>query len=158
MLLLFVFVLVAIAIWVLYRQREPRAPDTRPLPTPNATPRPAGTGAAPELRLVPAPEQPRKPWSAVQIVPAAAGCACPAVAAFSGRLFPRDQPPPPLPVAGCDRAVCVCRFEVIHDRRRGDRRSGTDRRQSLRFEPSKSDRRAGRERRQGARSWEGAML
>lgn len=157
MLLLFAFVLVAIAGWVLYRQRQPRAPGIRPLPTPGVTPSPTAS-APPELRVVPAPGQPRKPWSAVQIVPAPAGCACAAVTALSGRLFTRDQPPPPLPVAGCDRAVCVCRFELIHDRRRGDRRSGIDRRQSLRFEPNKSDRRAGRDRRQGARSWEGAML
>ncbi|MBS0601750.1 MAG: hypothetical protein JSR94_11020 [Proteobacteria bacterium] len=51
----------------------------------------------------------------------------------------------PLADGGCEH--CHCQYETIQDRRRGERRSGMDRRTGLRYEPDHSDRRASRERR-----------
>ena len=48
----------------------------------------------------------------------------------------------PLADGGCEHRHC--QHETIQDRRRGERRSGMDRRTGLRYEPDHSDRRASR--------------
>lgn len=55
---------------------------------------------------------------------------------------------PPLPMAGCDQRSCQCSYYAIPGRRSGkDRRTGEDRRESLRFDPDNTDRRSGKDRR-----------
>ena len=53
---------------------------------------------------------------------------------LAGREFPFESAPN-LPVSGCDATVCKCRFIGLPDRRLDpERRSGQDRRRSLRME------------------------
>ena len=65
---------------------------------------------------------------------------------LDGRLFSR-QDAIPLPMPGCNRAGCSCRYEVVADRRRGERRHASDRRDALRFEQKTSRRDTGTDRR-----------
>lgn len=64
---------------------------------------------------------------------------------------------PPLPLPNCDVRSCECSYYAIPGRRSGkDRRTGEDRRESLRFDPEGSDRRSGRDRRRtGQDPWKG---
>lgn len=64
---------------------------------------------------------------------------------------------PPLPMPKCDRRSCQCSYYAIPGRRTGkDRRSGHDRRETLRFDPDKTDRRSGKDRRRTGRDpWSG---
>lgn len=64
---------------------------------------------------------------------------------------------PPLPMPQCDRSSCNCSYYAIPGRRSGvDRRTGEDRRESLRFDPDKADRRTGTDRRRtGHDPWKG---
>lgn len=71
---------------------------------------------------------------------------CRASSAIAGSRFAFDAAPP-LPVPGCTSAQCTCCLIGLPDRRsRVDRRSGQDRRRSIRVESS--DRRVERPRRQ----------
>lgn len=67
------------------------------------------------------------------------------------------QDAPPLPMPQCDRSPCNCSYYAIPGRRSGkDRRTGEDRRESLRFDPDKADRRTGTDRRRtGHDPWKG---
>ncbi|HEY8012036.1 MAG TPA: hypothetical protein VIE67_13680 [Rudaea sp.] len=60
---------------------------------------------------------------------------------------------PPLPLPGCSRAACRCHYERVADRRRGQRRSGDDRREVIRFQ-TEGDRRKNPDRRRSNRPWE----
>ena len=65
---------------------------------------------------------------------------------LAGRQYPIDEPPP-LPVEGCTSGMCECRLIGIAEQRQViDRRSGQDRRRSLRMDST--DRRADRPRRE----------
>lgn len=77
---------------------------------------------------------------------------CRASSSLAGRQFTFDSPPM-LPVEGCKEASCHCCLRGLPDRRRHrERRSGEDRRLSLRMESS--DRRSQRPRRKDDRnSW-----
>ncbi len=77
---------------------------------------------------------------------------CRASSPLAGRRFAFDSPPM-LPVEGCKEASCHCCLRGLPDRRKQrERRSGEDRRHSLRMESS--DRRSQRPRRQDDRnSW-----
>ncbi len=72
---------------------------------------------------------------------------CRASSHLVGREFSFDTAPN-LPVSGCDTAICECGYAGLPERRRlGERRSGRDRRVSLRLESE--DRRSERPRRKG---------
>ena len=71
---------------------------------------------------------------------------CRASSHLAGLEFSFEQVPP-LPVAGCDAANCICRYVGLAERRKTqDRRDGVDRRDSLRM--NADDRRIDRPRRQ----------
>lgn len=70
---------------------------------------------------------------------------CRSASKFAGREFDFEEAPS-LPVSGCDEAVCSCGYAGLPERRRlGDRRSGLERRLTMRMEST--DRRAERPRR-----------
>ncbi len=69
----------------------------------------------------------------------APGCA--AVEAMRGQSFPLKQAPT-LPLPGCDAGSCHCSYQPLLDHRDARvRRTNTDRRTILRYEPDKQDRR-----------------
>ena len=73
--------------------------------------------------------------------------ACPQVRPILGKEFPLPEKPQ-LPVQGCVFAThCECHYVKLFDRRKGERRSGKERRQLQRFEDGKRDRRSGKDRR-----------
>ncbi len=59
---------------------------------------------------------------------------------------------PALPLPGCTRVNCQCHYERVLDRRRGERRSGEERRDAIRFPDS--DRRENPDRRRSVRPWQ----
>lgn len=77
---------------------------------------------------------------------------CAASSALAGCEF-RFEDAPALPVSGCDSAVCKCTYIGLPERRMLiNRRSGRDRRQSIRMESE--ERRRGRPRRDtDANAW-----
>jgi hypothetical protein len=61
---------------------------------------------------------------------------CHASSQLAGQEFPFESAPR-LPVSGCEAASCECRFIGLPDRRlQADRRTGQDRRRSMRMEDS----------------------
>lgn len=64
---------------------------------------------------------------------------------------------PPLPLPSCNYPKCECSYYAIPGRRSGgDRRSGVDRRDSIRFDPEAEDRRSGQDRRRSGKDpWRG---
>jgi len=69
--------------------------------------------------------------------------ACEAVCKLRGKTFPEGQVPA-VPVAGCFRQRCDCQVHVVVGRRRGSRRTNSDRREDLRID---EERRLGQDRR-----------
>jgi hypothetical protein len=57
-----------------------------------------------------------------------------------------------VPLPGCGRTDCACRFQARTDARKNVRRQSTDRREELRFEKSSQDRRDRKDRRK-PRGW-----
>lgn len=77
---------------------------------------------------------------------------CKAGAKCAGIIF-SFKDVPKLPLDSCDAPNCYCEYMGVPDRRRNhDRRSGTDRRFSIRQTP---DRRIGNDRRSEANTWKG---
>ena len=120
-------------LWVLLRHRRDKAEvptESRDSPVARPKPRPTAT------------------WGKTVVVPDPAD-ACPAVLRIKGQSF-ANEAAPRLPLANCSIANrCKCRYVPAVERRKSDeRRSGTDRRTQLRFEPGKpGDRRTGKDRR-----------
>jgi hypothetical protein len=72
---------------------------------------------------------------------------CPQVKPILGKEFPLPDRPQ-LPVKGCPfTAHCECHYVKLFDRRKGERRSGKERREIKRFEQGTRDRRSGKDRR-----------
>lgn len=72
---------------------------------------------------------------------------CPQVKPIMGKEFPLPDKPQ-LPVKGCPFAQhCECHYVKLFDRRKGERRSGKERRELKRFEQGNRDRRSGKDRR-----------
>ena len=97
-----------------------------------------------------------KPTWGKTIVVADPAKACEAALQISGQSFPNEAAPR-LPLAGCTSADCKCYYIPARERRfRTERRSGTDRRTGLRYEPGQpGDRRSGKDRRhRGHYDWE----
>ncbi len=77
--------------------------------------------------------------------------ACEVSRRLSGHVFPIDSAPR-LPLPGCERRHCNCRYLPYPERRRGERRR-TIRRSAVRFEGSKPERRSGDDRRNAVQAW-----
>jgi hypothetical protein len=79
-------------------------------------------------------------------------CACENARKLADKTFLVGNAPQ-LPLKGCVRSDCSCRYQPITDRRtKGERRKGTSRREEIRFE-MKDDRRSGKDRRQTNNVW-----
>lgn len=92
---------------------------------------------------------PHKPaWGKCLTIPAGA-TACAEAHNIEGECFALGKEPK-LPLAGCTHAIqCRCHLEPVDERRSHiEKRSGTERRPTLRFEPGKTDRRSGHDRRE----------
>ena len=66
-------------------------------------------------------------YRGVEVIPDGSGC-CNAALEASGKRFLSSEVPR-LPLPGCDRTICNCRYELFTDRRRShreDRRLTTD--------------------------------
>ncbi|HXG29617.1 MAG TPA: hypothetical protein VNJ47_12315 [Nevskiales bacterium] len=80
----------------------------------------------------------------LQIVVPPEGC-CEAARQLQSHRFDKTYAPA-LPLENCDRRLqCRCRFQLVADRRIGERRSGHEKRDSIRYE--ENPRRKGRGRR-----------
>lgn len=76
---------------------------------------------------------------------------CHASSRLAGRQYSFDDTPP-LPVPGCEARVCSCCMVGMPERRQQrERRSGQDRRRTIRMDST--DRRSDRPRRKGDLSW-----
>lgn len=79
--------------------------------------------------------------------------ACSAAASRANETLPPDEAPK-LPLPGCSRKKCECRYVPVAGRREEQRRAGEDRRDQIRFGPDSGDRRSGGDRRKsGADPW-----
>jgi hypothetical protein len=83
------------------------------------------------------------------------GKQCDALRPYLGKKFPLDRAPA-LPLPGCKARRCQCRYQGLVERRRAQRRSGTDQRRTVRLDANHPDRRSGKDRRRGALAWKGA--
>ena len=85
----------------------------------------------------------------VRIAAASKERVCPPVRSMLGKEFSMADKPH-LPLRDCPYPQqCECRYVALIDRRKQERRSGTDRRDALRLEKDKPDRRSGKDRRKG---------
>lgn len=79
--------------------------------------------------------------------------ACAEALRKAAALVPPNEPTR-LPLPGCTRKRCNCRFTPVAGRRLENRREGSDRREQVRFGPDATDRRSGVDRReQGHDPW-----
>jgi hypothetical protein len=78
-------------------------------------------------------------------------CACDRARRSADRTFAIADAPK-LPFADCERIDCRCTYERVANRRKGERRTGPDRRDGIRFE-MKSGRRSGKDRRKANGGW-----
>ncbi|MGH8122271.1 MAG: hypothetical protein ACREPT_05820 [Rudaea sp.] len=105
----------------------------------------------PAARHTPLPAVRRERTMAVLHVPDMAS-ACDLARHQAGKTFEAASAPP-VPLPGCSRADCRCHYERVVDRRRGERRTGEDRREVIRYQ-IEGDRRKNPDRRRLNRPWE----
>jgi len=79
-----------------------------------------GREAEPKPAPAPAKKKPPNRYHAVSIMPGPRCCAAARDLIEQRFLSPQA---PPLPLKGCDRATCECRYEHHPDRRKGPRRA-----------------------------------
>jgi hypothetical protein len=113
-------------------------PAARPAPAKGAAPKSAAAAAAARARVSAGARY------TVWQYQAGTG-ACAACRTLHGRTITQEQMP--QRPATCARMDCTARYAVRSDARRSARRTKSDRRDELRFEPAKDDRRARNERR-----------
>jgi hypothetical protein len=77
---------------------------------------------------------------------------CHAVRPYLGKKYAFDRAPS-LPLAGCRSRRCRCQYQGLLERRRAERRSGVDRRETVRLDGRHPERRSGRDRRRSAIAW-----
>ncbi|MFO1414541.1 MAG: hypothetical protein U1F10_11690 [Burkholderiales bacterium] len=139
-----------------WRQRvgAPAAsPDTT---TPDAPAVPAA--AVPPPATAPAraeaPPAPPSTWGVRLEGPAHGGPMCLQARGAVGKCF-RNEERPPLPLSECTLPHdCACRYVKLPERRKAERRSGHERRESTRYDPTgQSDRRHGTDRRRRSVNW-----
>jgi hypothetical protein len=86
-------------------------------------------------------------------IAAPAGRACPQVQEILGKEFPIGTKPP-LPMPDCPYShQCECHYVKLFDRRKHERRSEQDRRETQRFEQGNPPRRSGEDRRKSQIDW-----
>jgi hypothetical protein len=79
--------------------------------------------------------------------------ACKAVRKITDQAYQTFEVPM-LPLAECDSINCRCRYYGLPDLRKSERRKATvDRRESIRYEPSKDNRRSKEDRREKSELW-----
>ena len=80
----------------------------------------------------------------LQIALPETGNCCAAAHKIETRRFQKEHAPP-LPLADCSmKAGCHCRYQLVPDRRMGDRRTGDDKREAIRFEENPRREQGGR--------------
>ena len=90
----------------------------------------------------------------VRIAAASKERACPQVRPLLGKEFLMADRPN-LPLHNCPYPQqCECRYIPLMDRRKGERRSGQERRELKRFEKDRPDRRSGTDRRKTGVDWD----
>lgn len=90
---------------------------------------------------------PKSVWGKLLVIPPGT-TACQAAKAIEGQAFPRDELPV-LPLVECtNRFNCKCRLDPLTEKRAKERRSGTERRPNLRYDPENPQRRSGHDRRE----------
>jgi len=167
LIVVFVGIAVGIAGLLIYRQRsgaQPPAQDPlartksdpakkhHPAQTNPAHKNPAQTNPAHKnsAQKNPAQADPQKNQAAqwgVRITAPAKAQTCPQVRGLLGKEFSLEHKPT-LPVKDCPYPrECECQYVKLFDRRKEERRSGTERRQAQRFEKGRRDRRSGKDRR-----------
>lgn len=100
---------------------------------PRAQPRPSGQQAS-------AP--PREPLLLIAL-PETGNC-CTAAHKIETHRFQKEHAPP-LPLAECSmKSGCHCRYQLVPERRMGERRAGGDKRESIRFEENPRREQGGR--------------
>jgi hypothetical protein len=79
---------------------------------------------------------------------------CQRATSLIGTCYRQDERPP-LPLPDCTLPHdCGCRYVKLPDRRHAERRSGRERRESTRYDPTgSSERRAGQDRRRRHAKW-----
>ena len=98
-------------------------------------------------------EKARTPIWGVKISTRDMGKACPEARKILDQSFPIGKAPSlPLPKCPYPRE-CMCFFLRLEERRKGERRSGNERRKDVRFEPGQQ-RRAGHDRRRKTPEWD----
>ena len=92
-------------------------------------------------------EKPQAEQWGVRITAPAKAQTCPQVQGLLGKEFPLGGKPS-VPVKDCPYPrECECHYVKLFERRKEERRSGTERRQAQRFEKGRRDRRSGKDRR-----------
>ncbi len=82
--------------------------------------------------------------------------ACKAVQKITDQAYQTFEVPA-LPLAECDSINCRCRYYGLPDLRKSERRqTTTDRREIIRYEPSKDNRRSKEDRRERSEFWKGS--
>jgi hypothetical protein len=119
---------------------DQKLPGVRPRPSSRGVAAPPLAPIAQDLRLPPG-QEPLDKFRGGMIFPQPD--ACEAVCKLRGKTFPEGQVPA-VPVAGCFRQRCDCQVHVVVGRRRGSRRTNSDRREDLRID---EERRLGQDRR-----------
>ena len=129
---------VGIATLLIYRQRS-----TARESAPNLVAAPKGDHAH---KNHPPHKNEAEQWG-VRIAASTKDQTCPQVRGLLGKEFPLEQKPS-LPMKDCPfPQQCGCHYVKLFDRRKGERRSGKERRQAQRFEHGHHDRRSGKDRR-----------
>jgi|GEM_PF-3943174 len=113
-------------------------------------PRQVARTAAHAVAAHPVPAGLERPMATLR-VPNPSSC-CELARGYAGRTFDAANAPI-LPIPGCRKTDCQCRYERAVNRRRGERRVYAERRESIRFE-NDSDRRRNPDRRRANQAWE----
>ena len=77
---------------------------------------------------------------------------CDAARPYTGKKFTFERAPA-LPLPGCSSRNCSCKYQGLVERRQAQRRSGVDRRKTLRLDAEHPDRRSGKDRRRSNIAW-----
>jgi len=154
----FLVLLVGLAAYVVRGRSQAQAAerlnllDAAPPAPPTATTT-TKAGKSTVAKTTAAPEQKAKPAWGVRISSREPDEACPDALTILNKSFPMANAPS-LPLPTCPYPhECTCFFIRLEDRRRDERRSGDERRESLRFETERKQRRSGRDRRKRGHDW-----
>jgi hypothetical protein len=154
----FLVLLVGLAAYVVRGRAQAQAAerlnllDAAPSALPTATTT-TKAGKSTAAKTTAAAEKKAKPVWGVRISSREPDEACPDALTILDKSFPIAKAPS-LPLPTCPYPhECTCFFIRLEDRRKDERRSGKERRESLRFETEGQQRRSGRDRRKRGHDW-----